>query len=117
MESRPVAILDQLEKTRTLKFHFQKEGIDREGFLVWFDGQVRAYENVCRHIPITLDFGDGQFLSRDGKMVICQTHGATYDPLTGYCVWGPCAGASLKPLKIELRGRDIFLVEPGVQLR
>lgn len=84
----------------TLKFEYVQEGVPREGFLARVRDQIVAYENVCRHLPITLDFGDNHIFTRDRKYFACQSHGAVYDPLTGLCLHGPCAGASLKPLRV-----------------
>jgi nitrite reductase/ring-hydroxylating ferredoxin subunit len=108
--SQRLASLDELRKRGTIKFTFREEGISREGFLAWFEGQVVCYENVCRHVPITLDYGDGQFFTPDRAHFICQTHGATYEPLTGKCIAGPCPGAHLKRLPIALEGSEIFLL-------
>ncbi len=110
MERRQIAQLEDLKAARTIKFHYKQEGIEREGFLVWHQEQVVAFENSCRHIPITLDYGDGRFFTRDGKFLVCQTHGATYEPLTGYCVAGPCAGASLKQLSVQVQEGCVFLL-------
>lgn len=102
--------IEDLRKSGSLKFNFKEEGISREGFLLWFDGAVLAFENVCRHIPISLDYGDGRFMSADGRHIVCQTHGATYEPLTGVCVAGPCPGAKLRKLNITLRDGVIYLL-------
>ena len=85
-----------------MKFTYKQEGISREGFVAFFAGRVVAYENVCRHIPITLDYGDARFFNAEGTHFVCQTHGATYEPLTGKCIAGPCVGASLKPLEVQV---------------
>lgn len=61
---------------------------------------VRAYWNVCRHLPIPLDAGTG-VLPR-GPEIVCQTHGARYRPEDGYCFDGPCAGAWLEAIPVEV---------------
>ena len=107
-----IGSIEELKRARALKFSFSEEGIPREGFLLWFGDQVIAYENRCRHIPLSLDYGDGRFLSADGKMIVCQTHGAVYEPLTGECTAGPCPGAFLRKLPIEAGPNgEIFLVQ------
>ena len=108
-----IATLQELQQKQTIKFSYRQEGIQREAFLVFINGEVRCYENVCRHIPISLDFGDGRFLNPAGTHVICQTHGATYDPLSGECVAGPCVGAFLKKLPIELSDEEIWFTTDG----
>ena len=109
---RRLTTLSELKKEKAVKFSFRQEGISREGFVAIFEGQVVAYENVCRHVPITLDYGDGKFFDGGEKNFICQTHGATYEPLTGKCIAGPCVGASLKPLKVEVVGDDVMFQDP-----
>ncbi len=94
---------------RTLKFRFKVDGISREGFLARFQGKLLAYENVCCHLPVPLDYGDGQFFDAEGAHFVCQTHGAVYEPSTGKCVRGPCTGASLKPLPIEVDNGVVWL--------
>lgn len=99
----------ELREGQTAKFTFSREGVTIEGFLVRFGGRVMGYENVCRHIPITIDYGDNQFFTQDGTQIICQTHGAIYDPTTGKCMRGPCQGASLFRLQIEIKEGAIWL--------
>ena len=110
---RRLASLPELIARNTLKFTYKEEGISREAFLAWFDNQVVCYQNVCRHIPITLDYGDGRFFNSEGTHFVCQTHGATYEPLTGKCIAGPCVGASLKPLRVEVVEGEIWWEEPA----
>jgi nitrite reductase/ring-hydroxylating ferredoxin subunit len=109
---RLIGSVDELKRKQTLKFSYREEGIGREGFLAWFKGRVVAYENVCRHIPITLDYGDARFFNAEQSHFVCQTHGATYEPLTGKCIAGPCVGASLKRLEVEVAGNEIWFEEP-----
>jgi nitrite reductase/ring-hydroxylating ferredoxin subunit len=104
-----IARLEELRKKRSVKFKFRRDGISRDGFAAWFDGQVIVYENVCRHLPLTIDYGDNQFFTDDGKTIICKTHGAVYEPLTGLCVEGPCKGASLFPVPFEIREETIWV--------
>ena len=92
------------------KFPFTRGGKPAEGFLARYQGQLVAYENQCRHLPLHLDFESGRFFTAEGNHFICQTHNAIYEPLTGLCVRGPCEGESLKPLKIEIVEGDIWLL-------
>ncbi|MEW6307018.1 MAG: Rieske 2Fe-2S domain-containing protein, partial [Verrucomicrobiota bacterium] len=106
MQRVRVGSVDELGEGQTLKFEFKREGITHEGFVARFQGKIVAYENVCRHLPLTLDYDDNRFFASDGKHFVCQTHGAVYEPLSGLCVRGPCEGVNLKPLKV--------VVEDGV---
>ncbi|MBI3880788.1 MAG: Rieske 2Fe-2S domain-containing protein [Verrucomicrobia bacterium] len=102
MKRLRVIAAKELKNGSTVKFEFQRGGVQREGFVVRFKGKLAAFENVCRHIPIALDAAGGEFFGTDGKHFVCQTHGAVYEPLTGLCVRGPCEGASLKRIEVEV---------------
>ncbi len=103
--------LKELQRARTVKFQFKREGISRDGFLALFDEQIVAYENLCRHIPLTIDYGDNRFFTADGRHFIFQKHGAIYEPMSCLFVRGPCEGASLHRLKIETHEGNIYLLE------
>ena len=78
-------------------------------------GALYAYANVCRHIPLTLDLGDGEVAARDGRHFLCHHHGARYRIEDGGCASGPCDGDSLVKLEIEaesLRSGDLVLILP-----
>ncbi len=79
-------------------------------FAVRFDGAVHGYLNQCAHVPMELDWQEGQFFESSGLYLICATHGAMYEPDSGLCVGGPCRGASLAKLRIEERGGKVFWV-------
>jgi nitrite reductase/ring-hydroxylating ferredoxin subunit len=108
-----IAAEADLPEGSTVKFSFPRGGRTVEGFAARFQGRVVAYENVCRHIPISIDYDDNQFFTPDGRHFICQTHGAVYDPLTGKCVRGPCPGERLFPLPVLVDGGAVWLVLPG----
>lgn len=88
----------------------------RSIIVVRTDEGVRAYWNVCRHLPIPLDGGAGVLPPGRPGELRCATHAATYRALDGICVEGPCAGKALEALPLELEGDRIFalLVEPKV---
>ena len=95
-----IATVKEVEEGKTIKFSFTRGERPMEGFVGRFKGELFAYQNTCRHIPISLDYGDNRFFTNQGDGLMCQTHGAVYEPDTGLCTRGPCAGASLFPLEI-----------------
>ena len=72
-------------------------------------GTIRAYRNLCRHLPVPLDGGTGELLSDDGAHLICGTHGATYRLTDGYCVEGPCEGLALQRLYCREQDGDLYV--------
>lgn len=62
------------------------------------EGLLRMFLNRCPHRGIELDWVPGKFLAVDGYHLQCATHGALFDPLSGQCISGPCAGDGLARL-------------------
>ena len=79
-------------------------------FVVHAGGMVRAYENSCPHVGTPLDWQPDQFLDAGGALIQCSTHGALFRIEDGYCIAGPCAGRSLREVKIEVRKGEVYLV-------
>ena len=99
----------ELSEGETHMFSFKRDGVHIEAFVARVDGKVVAYENLCRHLPVSLDYGDGRVWDSKKRFFVCFTHGARYEPGTGKCVEGPCGGASLHMVDVELRGEMIVL--------
>lgn len=81
------------------------------GFVVAQGGQVRAYENRCPHAGHPLDLQPHRFLTADGTLILCTSHGALFEKLTGYCVAGPCAGQALRALPVRIVSGYVLLEE------
>jgi nitrite reductase/ring-hydroxylating ferredoxin subunit len=108
----PIAYVDELPKGSSKKFTLTRNGQRVEGFVVNFRGSFYAYVNRCCHIPMPMDWFENQFLSEDGRFIVCATHGATYEPATGECVAGPCPGELLERLPLRVLGGTIFVACP-----
>ncbi len=85
------------------------------GFVVHSSAGVRAYLNSCPHAGHPLDLIPGRFLTADGALLLCASHGALFEKSTGLCVAGPCFGRTLVPLALEVRA-DLVLIAPQVEL-
>ncbi len=81
-----------------VRFSVRVEAREIGAFVVRFDGVAHAYLNQCAHVPMELDWQEGQFFDSAGLYLMCATHGAVYAPDTGLCVGGPCRGAALAKL-------------------
>ena len=95
-----IANTKKVKEGKTVKFSFTRDDRLQEGFVGRFKGKLFAYDNTCRHLPISLDYDDNRFFDSKGETLVCQTHGAVYEPDTGLCTRGPCAGASLHALEV-----------------
>jgi nitrite reductase/ring-hydroxylating ferredoxin subunit len=109
-----VARADELAHGTTKKFHLRCGGDTIEALLVNYEGNIFAYVNRCRHIALSLDWVDNQFFTEDKRYLICANHGATYEPATGECIWGPCFGEALQSVPLEISEGEIlaFCPEP-----
>ena len=107
-----VARVGELEHGATKKFILKCGGNTIEAFLVSYEGALYAYVNRCRHISLSLDWVDNRFFTEDGRYLICANHGATYEPRTGECIWGPCFGALLQGVPLEIDRERVFAVCP-----
>jgi nitrite reductase/ring-hydroxylating ferredoxin subunit len=79
-----------------------------EALLVLFKGEVRAFLNVCPHVGTPLDWMPNEFFDAESKRLLCRTHGALFDPLSGGCLAGPCAGKGLTEVSIVDDGEGAF---------
>lgn len=94
-----------------LRFNYKDGPFDEEGILLKLaDGQVRAYKNECRHLPMKLDDREPRdFWDPSRVYLVCNSHGARYRPIDGLCVSGPCEGSHLRQLPIALEDGVVYL--------
>lgn len=82
----------------------------REAILVRLDGTVVGWLNYCQHMThIKLDKGSGATL-RNGE-VLCRNHGAMFEVDTGLCTYGPCEGAYLEAVAVDVRDGTVHLAD------
>jgi nitrite reductase/ring-hydroxylating ferredoxin subunit len=74
-------------------------------------GVLRAYRNLCQHLPVPLDAGSRRFIF--SGYLLCGTHGARYRLADGLCVHGPCLGKALHALEIECVSDELFVLDAG----
>jgi len=81
---------------------------DLTAFVVRYGLEPRAYLNRCAHLPMELDWTEGEFFESSGLYLMCATHGALYEPETGQCAGGPCRGGRLHAINVIERDKKIF---------
>ncbi|AJW44911.1 MULTISPECIES: Rieske (2Fe-2S) protein [Ralstonia] len=117
--AEPVRICDSgaLEDGgRGVRFQVDVRGRLVSAFVVRYAGAVHGYLNQCAHVPMEMDWQEGQFFESSGLYLMCATHGAIYEPDSGRCVGGPCRGAHLSKLDVAERDGAVWW-QPGALFR
>jgi len=107
---------DLIDGGRGVRFPVSEFGHADTGFVVRYQGAAHAYLNRCAHVPIELDWAEGEFFESSGLYLMCATHGAIYDPQTGNCLGGPCRGGGLQKIAAVEREHTIFW-QPDARIR
>ncbi|MBU6460568.1 MAG: Rieske 2Fe-2S domain-containing protein [Proteobacteria bacterium] len=106
-----------LEQGKGFRFEIEVDGEVLSAFIIRYEGRPRGYVNRCAHVPVELDWQEGDFFDSSGQYLICSTHGAIYAPESGYCLGGPCGGKRLVPLKVVEEDNHIMLLDaPLIEL-
>lgn len=99
------------ERGNGVRFEVERNGRPQSAFVVRFDGRAHAFLNQCGHVPVELDWQEGEFFDDSRLYLICATHGALYHPASGACVGGRCAGRGLISLPVVERDGYVYLME------
>ncbi len=94
---------------KAARFAFEFDGRIVHGFVVAFDGGVFAFANSCPHRGTELDWQPGEVFDDSGLYLVCATHGALFEADSGKCVGGPCQGASLVKIAVDVIDGDVSL--------
>ncbi len=105
------AASDLVERGRGVRFELGRADKLQAAFVVRFEGRPHAFLNQCGHVPVELDWQEGEFFDDSQLYLICSTHGALYHPASGQCIGGRCAGRGLIPVPVVERDGNIFLTE------
>jgi nitrite reductase/ring-hydroxylating ferredoxin subunit len=91
----------------------QPPAFEATGFAIRWGGLVHGYVNRCPHAGTELDWEPGEFFEEAQLYLVCSTHGALFEPSTGFCVAGPCRGASLGRLPVREEDGQVYLDHPA----
>jgi nitrite reductase/ring-hydroxylating ferredoxin subunit len=109
--TRVLCSLAELEETGSRGFAVGEGDWPLRGFIVKTPRGVAAYVNYCPHAGHPLNFRPNKFLTPDGSLILCGSHGALFERATGLCVLGPCAGQSLTKIPIDVANGYVMLAD------
>jgi nitrite reductase/ring-hydroxylating ferredoxin subunit len=99
--------LDEIAEPGARGFSFRLGDALFAGFVVRHGVDVRGYEDHCPHAGMPLALFRNRYLTREGDLILCASHGALFRPLDGVCVGGPCAGRALTSWPVRIEGEDL----------
>ncbi len=108
---RVVCRMAELEQLGARAFSIGGGERPLRGFVVRCGTGVRGFVNRCPHAGHPLDLQPHHFLTPDGALIVCASHGALFEKDEGHCVAGPCAGQRLRPVPLSVVG-DLVLLAP-----
>lgn len=72
-------------------------------FVVRRGNRIYAYKDICPHYgSTTLPWKRHHYLDASSTYIVCAAHGALFKIENGLCLRGPCKGASLKQITVEV---------------
>jgi nitrite reductase/ring-hydroxylating ferredoxin subunit len=109
--TRVLCSLAELEETGSRGFSVGEGDWLLRGFVVKTGHGVAAYVNYCPHLGHPLNFRANKFLTPDGSLILCASHGALFARDDGLCIAGPCPGKSLTKIPIEVFAGFVLLAD------
>lgn len=101
--------IDELPDPGSRAFAVGEGDWPMRGFLVRRGNDVHAYVNRCPHAGHPLNLRPDEFLTDDRGHIVCDSHGAMFDPESGMCVAGPCPGQALTKLPVRVEDGVVVL--------
>ncbi|MBU2102600.1 MAG: Rieske (2Fe-2S) protein [Candidatus Omnitrophota bacterium] len=93
-----VVYLSVLEKDKAVNFMYK----EKKAIVLYNGGDVKAFENICTH--------KGGLTKLVSDKLVCQWHGALFDPVTGIALKGPApSGSRLPSIPVRVRDEKIYV--------
>ena len=109
--ARVLCTLAELDETGSRGFAVGEGDWPLRGFIVKTPQGVAAFVNYCPHAGHPLNFRPHRFLTPDGSLILCASHGALFTRDEGLCIAGPCPGQSLRRVPVEVVGEYVLLAD------
>jgi nitrite reductase/ring-hydroxylating ferredoxin subunit len=108
---RVICRLSDLDATGARAFTIGEGAWPMRGFVVRAGEEIRGYINHCPHAGHPLNLRPHGFLTADGALILCSSHGALFEKMHGLCIAGPCSGQSLRAVPLQMRAGCVLLAD------
>lgn len=109
--TRVLCSLAELQDTGSRGFSVGEGDWPLRGFVVRTATGIAAYVNYCPHAGHPLNIRPNRFLTPDGNLILCCSHGALFARDNGLCIAGPCQGQKLTPIPVETVAGYVLMAE------
>ena len=109
MSRHLICRVDELSDPGARAFSIGEGDWPLRGFLVRKGDHVFGYVNRCPHAGHPLNWRPDEFLTPNNTLIMCRSHGAMFEIDSGRCVAGPCAGQSLRELRVRIENDDVIV--------
>jgi nitrite reductase/ring-hydroxylating ferredoxin subunit len=116
LSDRVLCRVNELPEGSARGFRFGRGVAVRAVIIVKKGGAIYAYDDACPHMGTPLAFLPGRYFDRDGRELLCATHGARFRVEDGFCLSGPCAGRSLARAAIRIESDVVVLAGEETKL-
>ena len=99
--------LDEIADPGSKGFLFREGEALFLGFVVRRGAIVAGFVDRCPHAGMPLAMTPDRYLTREGDLILCSSHGAMFRIENGVCVGGPCAGQSLRSWVVRVEGSQV----------
>ena len=109
--TRVLCALADLEVTGSREFTVGEGDWPLRGFIVRTATGIAAYVNYCPHAGHPLNIRPNRFLTPDGNLILCCSHGALFARDNGLCIAGPCQGRKLTQIPVDTVSGYVLLAD------
>ena len=113
--STPLCRLEDLSDPGSREFSWGEGEWPLEFFVVRKGDEVFGFVNRCPHQGHALNWQPDRFLTREGDLILCNSHGARFQIADGLCVGGPCPGARLRSITLRVDDGQVIADEAELQ--
>lgn len=87
-----------------------KSNNKKEAIITEYQDDYKCWLNYCKHITDVKIHKGNEPPVRDNELV-CHNHGAMFNFEDGLCTYGPCKGARLDPINVEVKCGSIHITD------
>ena len=106
-----VGRLAEIPEGSAVRLTYEQGGRKSTALVIRCGKEVRAFEDVCPHQFLPLTYRGDRVLSADGERLRCSSHGAEFAVEDGRCLSGPCNGASLTQLAVQVTAEGDLVID------